>query len=86
MGLVDEIAEDPFQAALAWAKQNVLKHSASSLRYAVRALHRGSGMMDVLSRLEEVERLYLQELVPTADADEGIRSFLEKRRPLWRNE
>jgi cyclohexa-1,5-dienecarbonyl-CoA hydratase len=85
MGLVDEIAGDPFEAALAWAKQRLLGHSASSLRQAVRAFQAGA-MSEVRSRLDVVERLYLEELVPTADADEGIRSFLEKRRPIWKNE
>ena len=32
-----------------------------------------------------LERLYLGDLMRTADAVEGIRAFLEKRRPEWRN-
>lgn len=36
--------------------------------------------------LEEVERLYLQDLMATHDASEGLAAFLEKRKPSWRHE
>jgi cyclohexa-1,5-dienecarbonyl-CoA hydratase len=35
-------------------------------------------------QLEEVERVYLSELMKTHDAQEGIRAFLEKRKPAWK--
>jgi cyclohexa-1,5-dienecarbonyl-CoA hydratase len=34
-------------------------------------------------QLEEVERVYLSELMRAHDAQEGIRAFLEKRAPTW---
>jgi cyclohexa-1,5-dienecarbonyl-CoA hydratase len=37
------------------------------------------------SALTEVENLYLNELMKTEDAIEGVRSFMEKRKPEWRN-
>ena len=30
-----------------------------------------------------LEKLYMDELMQTRDANEGLRSFLEKRRPDW---
>jgi cyclohexa-1,5-dienecarbonyl-CoA hydratase len=39
---------------------------------------------DFLKQLEEVERVYLSELMQTHDAQEGIRAFLEKREPIWK--
>jgi|DewCreStandDraft_2_1066082.scaffolds.fasta_scaffold04181_3 cyclohexa-1,5-dienecarbonyl-CoA hydratase len=35
--------------------------------------------------LAAVERLYLEDLMATADAHEGLAAFLEKRKPVWRN-
>ena len=34
--------------------------------------------------LRETERIYLEELVHTEDASEGIQAFLEKRTPKWK--
>jgi enoyl-CoA hydratase/carnithine racemase len=36
--------------------------------------------------LPELERLYVDGLMRTADAVEGVRAFLEKRPPVWVNE
>jgi enoyl-CoA hydratase/carnithine racemase len=35
-------------------------------------------------QLEEVERVYLSGLMKMPDAQEGIRAFLEKRKPVWK--
>jgi cyclohexa-1,5-dienecarbonyl-CoA hydratase len=39
---------------------------------------------DFGKQLEEVERVYLSVLMKTHDAQEGIRAFLEKRKPVWK--
>jgi cyclohexa-1,5-dienecarbonyl-CoA hydratase len=84
IGLVDVIAEHPEAAALGFA-QALLPHSGSSLRFAVRAVrHRMEKHIE--EDLPALERLYLEELMHTADANEGIQAFMEKRRPEWRNE
>ncbi|HEX6322834.1 MAG TPA: enoyl-CoA hydratase-related protein [Vicinamibacterales bacterium] len=82
MGLVDEIADDPAQAALAWARAHFAAKSASSLKRGVRAVRLG---LRARLRLElpRVERLYLDDLMQTADASEGLHAFLEKRQPVW---
>ncbi len=36
--------------------------------------------------LREAERIYLDELIKTEDAGEGIRAFLEKRNPEWKGQ
>ena len=85
IGLVDELADDPGGAAVDYAREVLLPKSASSLRIAQRAI-RGDFADRVRKDLAEAERLFLEELMPTRDAQEGLRAFLEKRAPEWKNE
>ena len=85
IGLADVIDENPEKAALAYAREHLVPRSASSLRFAVRAARLGlSKRLD--SELPEMERLYLDELMASSDAEEGLRAFLDKRSPDWRNQ
>lgn len=59
-------------------------NSATALRLAKRAIRLGFAT-EFERRLDEVERLYLEELIGTEDAQEGIRAFLEKRAARWAN-
>jgi len=85
MGLVDELSDDPGAAALDYAREHLLPKSASSLRFAVQAAR--AGYEDRVRReLKGVEELFLQELIKTADAQEGLNAFLEKRQPEWQDQ
>ena len=35
--------------------------------------------------LDIIEKVYLDELMTSQDAEEGLKAFLEKRKPVWRN-
>jgi len=85
IGLVDELTDDPGAAALEYAREHLLPKSASSLRFAVKAARVGFEER-VRKELAEVERLFLEELIQTADAQEGLNAFMEKREPEWKNE
>ncbi len=37
------------------------------------------------NKLPYLEHLYVTQLMETNDANEGINSFLEKRKPVWKN-
>ena len=58
--------------------------SASALEHAKKAIDLGQGR-SLDTALKEVENMYLHELMKTYDAVEGINSFVEKRKPVWRN-
>src|SRR6266849_2317743 len=58
--------------------------SASALAMTRAALDLGANGA-FQSTLDEVENLYLHELMKTEDAHEGVRSFIEKRKPEWRH-
>lgn len=83
-GLVDEVAGDPDEAALAWIRTHLLPKSASTLRFAVRAAREGMARR-FRSERRAVEGFYLDELMKTHDALEGLHAFLEKRKPAWRD-
>ncbi|TNE58802.1 MAG: cyclohexa-1,5-dienecarbonyl-CoA hydratase [Bacteroidetes bacterium] len=68
----------------AWIEQYILPKSASSLRFAVRAarVKFNHFLGDFLPQLES---MYIDQLMNTADANEGIAAFIEKRKPAWSN-
>lgn len=81
-GLVAEVADDPTEAALAWVREHLVPKSAASLRFATRAARR-QWLPGFEADLEDLEGLYLTELMATHDAPEGIAAFLEKRKAEW---
>jgi len=85
IGLVDEVSETPTEAALAWIDQNIIGKSASSLRIAVTAA-RHDYVARIRSKLDTVEKMYIDELMKNKDPVEGLRAFLEKRKPVWEND
>src|SRR5215217_2901995 len=58
--------------------------SGTSLEYTRRALDLGRGR-SLDEALKEQENIYLHELMKTLDANEGVKAFMEKRKPVWRH-
>ena len=82
LGLAREAHADPAAAARAYATEHLLPKSASSLRHAVRAA-RADFAARIDRRLAQVEQLYLEQLMRSRDAIEGLEAFLAKRPPKW---
>lgn len=59
--------------------------SGTSLEYTKRALDMGRSGRTFDEALAEQENIYLHELMRTVDANEGIKAFMEKRKPVWRH-
>ncbi len=84
IGLVDRVSDDPEAAALEYFDQHLAGKSASSLRLAVSAARFGY-VERMVKKLDRVERLYLDELMSTHDAVEGLNAFIAKRPAKWEN-
>ena len=66
---------------------NMLREkSAAALRFAKASTRLGRSEQSThLEAVRQINTLYLDELMRTQDAAEGLRAFLEKRKPRWRN-
>lgn len=83
-GLVERVADEGTVDAVVdeWFDTHLRNKSAAALRHATAAA-RLSLRQHVASVLPELERLYLDDLMHTLDAKEGMTAFLEKRTPRW---
>jgi cyclohexa-1,5-dienecarbonyl-CoA hydratase len=85
MGLVSRVvAEGELAAALEQVLGDLRRASPLVLRMNVRMAKKSNGRSFEDARLE-AERVFLGELMATEDVREGIASFFEKRRPVWKN-
>ena len=86
MGLANRaLADENLAAAVEQIVQELIRLSPAALAvtkkafYAWDAMHFDKG-------LARAEKIYLEELMKTADAQEGVRAFIEKRAPKWMGE
>ncbi|PYS82408.1 MAG: hypothetical protein DMF67_13090 [Acidobacteria bacterium] len=85
LGLVTHVVEsDQLEAKLQEILARLRELSAPALEMTRRALDSARGR-PFLEALERVEDIYLNELMKTEDAQEGVKAFMEKRKPDWRN-
>ncbi|MCX6189013.1 MAG: enoyl-CoA hydratase-related protein [Bacteroidetes bacterium] len=87
IGLLNEVFDDKDaleKGTQEWIEKNIIPKSASSLRFGVRASRMKFNHI-LTSFLPQLESLYVNQLMETKDANEGINSFLEKRKPVWEN-
>jgi cyclohexa-1,5-dienecarbonyl-CoA hydratase len=83
IGLINRmLPRDQLETGLESLLEELLGKSGAVLRITVKGLRELSfkGFTDALKRSEE---LYCNELLNTNDVEEGIRAFLEKRKPQW---
>lgn len=84
-GLVADMFESRramLKGADEWIQKQILPKSASSLKFAVRAARRQFNAT-LKSELDKLAKFYTDELMASHDANEGIASFMEKRKPEW---
>ncbi len=85
MGLVNKVVpNDKLAAETDDFVKPYLGLSAEVLRRTKKAIMAGL-RDDFEESLKVIEDIYLNELMVSADAQEGLKSFLEKRKPVWQN-
>lgn len=72
-------------ATTEYFEKHLQPKSAMALRFAVKAMRANFNHI-LRQQLAALEKLYLEGLMQTHDANEGIAAFMEKRQPDWRNE
>ena len=83
-GLADRVVPpDELSASVASTVARFREKSGPALRLTKRAVLAGAGR-EFEAGLREIEGLFFGELMKTEDAIEGLRAFLEKRPPVWR--
>ena len=85
IGIVHRVfpAETFANDAGAWLGK-MLEMSGPALRLAKRAIVAGRGCEESVAQ-RKVQALYLDELMRTDDANEGVSAFLAKRPPVWKH-
>ncbi len=84
IGLANAAVDDSeLQPTLDAAVARLSKLSPAALALAKKALY-GWDAMHFDKGLARAEQIYLDQLMKTEDAREGIASFLEKRQPVWK--
>jgi cyclohexa-1,5-dienecarbonyl-CoA hydratase len=65
--------------------EKLASNSAVVLQLTKRAFMEGA-TQNYSDSIKKIEDIYLNELMKTSDANEGLSAFLEKRQPVWKNE
>ena len=79
--LVNGLAEDP-ETLVAECVQRVSQLSTAAISMAKKALYSWDAI-HFDKGLARAEQIYFDDLMKTADAQEGIAAFMERRRPKW---
>jgi cyclohexa-1,5-dienecarbonyl-CoA hydratase len=84
LGLVYSVSAQPEAESNEFIVKHILPKSSVALRFAAKA-SRYEMYQAFLKNIESLEKMYVQELMETEDANEGIRAFMEKRKPAWKD-
>jgi cyclohexa-1,5-dienecarbonyl-CoA hydratase len=86
IGLITRVVpQDQLDKAADGLSEQLLKASPAALKLTKQALRTGM-IGDFSSALKRTEYIYLNDLIRTEDAQEGINAFLEKRPPVWKGQ
>jgi len=85
IGLINKVVPlDNFNTALDHFIQPFSELSLMGIKYSKKGLRLGLET-NFDEGLEQIEKMYMDSLMSTEDANEGLKAFMEKRAPLWKN-
>ncbi|MFB0564169.1 MAG: enoyl-CoA hydratase/isomerase family protein [Candidatus Aminicenantaceae bacterium] len=85
IGLVNRVTTlDSFDSELEKFIQPLTELSLVGLKYSKKGINLGLDT-NFIEGLERIEKIYLEELMASEDAREGLKAFMEKRKPVWKN-
>jgi len=85
IGLINKVLPlASFDSELESFLQPFTELSLVGLKYSKKGIHLGLET-NFLEGLERIEKIYLEELMTSEDAHEGLKAFMEKRKPVWKN-
>jgi cyclohexa-1,5-dienecarbonyl-CoA hydratase len=71
---------------LDWYRKNLCPLSAFAVRQNTSVMRLGSGLIAALGApLDRIERQYVEEVLASNDGNEGINSFIERRKAVWKD-
>ncbi len=86
MGLINKVVPlDSFDSELESYIQSFTELSLVGLKFSKKGIRLGLEST-FLEGLEKIEKMYLEELMACEDAHEGLKAFMEKRKPAWKNQ
>jgi len=86
VGLVNRVyPKEEFEKKCQEFVYRLASNSAAILRLTKKAIRAGT-RKSFSEALSEIEDIYLDEMMKTKDAHEGLAAFMEKRRPEWMDE